>query len=262
MRRLTNTLLAMGLIGFAASSFAAAAGGATTNANANVNPAERAKIESVVHDYLLNNPEIIVEAIQKMQQKQYQEAEQSVKKTQSMAGSFAAALFRQDGDPVAGNPKGTVTVTEFFDYQCPHCVDMAPIIAEVMKSNPNVRFVFKEFPIRGPLSETAARAALAANMQGKYYEFSHALLTTQGNLTQDTIMKVAKDAGLNVEQLKKDMNSDTVKNQLQANIKLGQDLKLFGTPALFVGPTSGSNINYFPGAASVEQLQGLINKSK
>lgn len=257
MKRLTKILISLGAVGFAASTFAA-----DMSASANVNPAERAKIESVVHDYLLKNPEIIVQAIQQMQQKQYQEAEQSVKKTQSIAGNFANALFHQNGDPVAGNPQGDVTMVEFFDYQCPHCVDMAPIVGEIIKANPNVRVVFKEFPIRGPMSETAARAALAANMQGKYYDFMHAVLTNQGDLNQDAIMKIAKNVGLNIDQLKKDMNSDTVKKQLQANMKLGQDLKLFGTPALFIGKTSGNTINYFPGAASSQQLQDMIDKAK
>lgn len=257
MRRLTKILIALGAVSFAVSSFAA-----DTSASSSVAPAEREKIESVVHDYLMKNPEVIVQAIQAMQQKQYQEAEQSVKKTQAIANNFAEALFRHDGDPVAGNPKGEVTVTEFFDYQCPHCVDMAPIVSEIIKANPNVRFVFKEFPIRGPMSETAARAALAANMQGKYYQFSHAVLTNTGDLNQDTLMKIARNVGLNVDKLKKDMNSDTVKQQLQANMKLGQDLKLFGTPALFVGKTNGNDINYFPGAASGQQLQSLIDKAK
>src|SRR5437016_4513875 len=88
------------------------------------------------------------------------------------------ALFHQAHDPVAGNPNGSVTVAEFFDYQCSHCISMAPVMANIIKDNSDVRIVFKEFPIRGSISEFASRAALAANMQGKYYEFNHAILTT------------------------------------------------------------------------------------
>jgi protein-disulfide isomerase len=89
--------------------------------------------------------------------------------------AFAAGgLLYRAGDPIAGNPKGKVTLVEFFDYQCGHCIDMAPVIGEIIKANPNVRVIFKEFPIRGPVSDYAARAALAANKQGKYYQFSHA----------------------------------------------------------------------------------------
>ncbi len=264
MNRFVKTLLATGVMTFAAHSFAATAA-APTSTSANVNAAERAKIESVVHDYLLQKPEILMQAFQILQQKQMQEAEQSVKKTQSIANNFATALFHTSNDPVAGNPNGTVTIAEFFDYQCPHCVDMAPTIAGIIKANPNVRVVFKEFPIRGPMSEVAARAALAANKQGKYYDFMHALLTSNQQLTNDVIFTIAKNSGVNVDQLKKDMDSAAIKDQLKANMKLAQDLKLFGTPAVFVGKTntgSGTNINYYPGQVTQDQLQGLIDKAK
>ena len=90
-----------------------------------------------------------------LQRKQYEQAEQTVKQTQKIAPQFASALFKQDNDPTAGNPKGIVTIVEFFDYQCPHCVDMAPVTEAIIKANSNVRYVFKEFPIRGPVSDFA-----------------------------------------------------------------------------------------------------------
>ncbi|EKD70049.1 MAG: outer membrane protein [uncultured bacterium] len=229
-----------------------------------VSPQERAKIESVVHDYLLQKPEVIMQAVQELQKRQYQQAESTIKSTQKNVGQFANALFRTSSDPVVGNADGTVTVVEFFDYQCPHCIDMAPVIDAIMKSNSNVRFVFKEFPIRGEMSDFAARAALAANMQGKYYEFHHAVLTAKQPLTQDTVMQAAKDAGLDIDKLKKDMDSDAVKNQLKSNVKLAQDLKLFGTPAFFIGKTdakASSNIAYVPGGMNQNQLQGAIDNA-
>lgn len=228
-----------------------------------ISPAERTKIEEVVHQYLLKNPEVIVEAVQNFQRKQYEQAEQTVKKTQQIAGTFAGPLFRQNTDPVIGNPNGKITIVEFFDYQCPHCVDMAPVIADIVKSNSDVRIIFKDFPIRGPVSEFAARAALAANKQGKYYDFSHAILTAKQPLTEDSIMSLAKSTGLNVDQLKKDMNEKAITDQLKNNIKLAQDLKLFGTPAFFIGKTDASGkINYFPGQMDQKQMQEAIDKSK
>ncbi len=232
---------------------------------ANVSPAERAKIEGVVHQYLLKNPQVIVEVIQILQKKQADQAQQTVQETKKVAASFAKALFHVDNDPMAGNPNGKVTVVEFFDYQCPHCVDMAPVIDSIIKANPDVRVVFKEFPIRGPMSEAAARAALAANMQGKYLVFSHAILNANKPLTDEFILETAKNAGLDVDKLKKDMNSKAVKDQLEANIKLAKDLKLIGTPAIFVGKSSASGkdpINYIPGQADPAQLQGVINQAK
>lgn len=233
--------------------------------NTSVTPAERAKIESVVKDYLIKNPEVIVQSMQEMQKKQYEEAEKTVQTTQKTANQFAEPLFHSKNDPMTGNANGKITVVEFFDYQCPHCVDMAPVIEGIVKANPDVRIVFKEFPIRGPLSESAARAALAANKQGKYYEFSHALLLSKEPLTQESILETAKKVGVNVDQLKKDMTDKSVDEQLKANIKLAQDLKLFGTPAFFIGKTDAKapgSVNYIPGQMDQNQMQSMIDKAK
>lgn len=234
---------------------------ATGNAT-NVSAAERSKIESVVHQYLLSKPEVLVEALQILQQRQMEEAKQTVKQTQQVASSFAAPLFHQSTDPVAGNPNGKVTIVEFFDYQCPHCVDMAPVMDAIIKANPNVRVVYKDFPIRGPMSEAAARAALAANLQGKYAALSHALLNSKEPLSKDVILKLAKENGLDVTKLQKDMNSPEIDKQLKATMQLAQDLKLFGTPALFIANTDKSGtINYVPGQADQGQLQVFIDQA-
>lgn len=230
-----------------------------------ISAAERSKIEQIVRDYLLQKPEVIVQAIQNFQQKQYQQAEETIKQTQKSVAAYSTPLFHQSNDPIVGNPNGKVTIVEFFDYQCQHCVEMAPTIEAVIKANPDVRFIFKEFPIRGPASELGARAALAANKQGKYFDFSHALLLSKQPITQELIDQTAKTVGLNVDQLKKDMNDKVIEQQLQENTKLAQNLKLFGTPAFFVGKTdakTSDNINYIPGQVDQAQLQGFIDKSK
>lgn len=233
------------------------------NANANVSPAERAKIEEVVHQYLLAKPEVILEAMQVLQNRQFEQAKQAVQKTQADAPRFATPLFHQANDPIAGNPNGKITLVEFFDYQCPHCIDMATILDAAIKANPEVRVVYKEWPIRGPMSEFASRAALAANKQGKYIEMHHAILGANQPLTQDSILQIAKTLGLNVDQLQKDMADTSIDNQLKANMKLAQDLKLFGTPAFFVGLTNAKNgnITYVPGELTQAQLQDLIDKA-
>jgi protein-disulfide isomerase len=135
----------------------------------------------------------------------------------------------------------------------------------LIKANPDLRVIYKEFPIRGPVSEFAARAALAANKQGKYVELSHAILSSGQPLTQDSVLQIAKATGINVDKLKKDMEDSSVKNQLKANIKLAQDLKLMGTPAIFIGKTDAKTndpINYVPGHADQAQLQTIIDKTK
>lgn len=236
----------------------------STYAVADISPAEKAQIQETVKTYLNEKPEVIVEALQNMQRKQYEEAQKTVKKTQQDAAQFATALFHTPNDPIAGNPNGKVTVVEFFDYQCPHCVDMAPVIEGIIKSNPNLRIVFKEFPIRGPMSEFAARAALAANKQGKYFAFQHALLLANQPLNQDLIFTIAGNVGLDVNQLKKDIRSPSIDAQLKATYKLAQDLKLFGTPAFFIGKTDTTpnkgKVSYIPGFMDQKQLQNELDK--
>lgn len=231
-----------------------------------ISPQERAKIEEVVHQYLINKPEVLMEAIQALQNKQVDQAEKTIKATQKVASSFATPLFHQNKDPIAGNPNGKVTIVEFFDYQCPHCNQMPPVMDAIIKANPDVRIVYKEFPIRGPVSQFAAKAALAAHLQGKYGVFSHALLTAAAKeaLTEDGILKIAQQSGLNVAQLTKDMHSATIADQLQTIIKLGQDLKLFGTPAFFIANTATTNpgnINYVPGQMNQQQMQAAIDQA-
>jgi protein-disulfide isomerase len=185
--------------------------------------------------------------------------------------SFAASaspvngLFHHSSDPVAGNANGKITIVEFFDYQCSHCIDMAPVINSIIQSNPDVRVVFKDFPIRGPMSEFAARAAIAANKQGKYYEFSHALLSTSLSLNEDTVFDIAKSVGIDVSKLKKDMNSSYVTNEIKITYGLAQEFKITGTPAFFIGKTDAKNsnsVNFVLGAMSQSDLQDAVNKAK
>lgn len=270
MTRFVKTTFAAALVSLAATAYAAGTStpNTTTSTTSNntrpMTPEEKTRIEEIVHQYLIQKPEVIVEALQILQKKQFEQAEQTVKKTQEAASQFADPLFHQASDPIAGNPNGKITIVEFFDYQCPHCVDMVPIIDTVVKSNPEVRVVYKEFPIRGPISDYAARAALAANKQGKYKELSHAILTSTQPLTQDSILAAAKNVGLDVDKLKKDMTDKSIDDQLKTNTKLGQDLKLLGTPAFFIGKTNATvkdSINYIPGQMSQSQLQDMIIKA-
>lgn len=174
-------------------------------------------------------------------------------------------LLHQANDPIAGNPNGKTTVVEFFDYQCSHCMSMAPVIASIIKANPDVRIVFKDFPIRGPMSEVAARAALAANMQGKYFNFSHDLLSTSQFLTEQTIMDIAKNAGLNIQQLKSDMNSSRVTDQIRNTYAIAKALGIEATPAFYIGPTNAQDmkqLNFTLGEMSQTELQQAIDKAK
>ena len=223
--------------------------------------AQKTQIQSVVHDYLIKNPEVIADAVQGLQQKQM---DQMRAKGQEAALKNAAVLFKQSNDPVLGNPDGKVTLVEFFDYQCPHCVEMDPDLMAVIKANPNLRVVMKEFPIRGPLSLYTSKAALAAAKQGKYLEFHEAVMKSAQALSQDKIMDIAKSLGLDVKKLKADMDSATTDAQIKATYKLAQELQLYGTPAIFIvkaeTPKDAKAIEFIPGQVDQKYLQGSIDK--
>lgn len=260
--KLTNLLSAGVLVTAIASPIAIAA--ANTDSGSSTMPeAQQKQIEKVVHDYLIANPEVLLEASQALQQKQQQAMQVQA---QAAIQSNADKIFN-DSLTVTGNPKGNVTLVEFFDYQCIHCKKMAPVISGLIKQNPNLRVIYKEFPIFGKSSELASRATLAAAMQGKYVALHDALLKQEGRLNDDLIMSAAKSAGLNVEKLKTDMNSKTVTDALEATRQLAEQLHLMGTPAFIIVSTpdgkvkQGDTPTFIPGAASEESLQEIIKKA-
>lgn len=173
------------------------------------------------------------------------------------------ALLHTPLDPVLGNANSNITVVEFFDYQCPHCIKVAPIVDDIIKHNPQVRFVFKELSMRGSMSRLAASAGIAANKQGKYYSFHYALLMRKKPLSKQFILATAKEYGINTDQLEKDMNDASVIQQLNDNLQLAKALKVPGTPAFFISktnPQSTDKVIYVLGEMTAKQLQHNIDK--
>lgn len=195
-------------------------------------PLDKAAVEKIVRDYLLANPEVLVEAMQVLQAR---EQESAVKAQTAAIADNADALFRSETSPVGGNPKGDVTLVEFFDYACGFCKRANPERDKAVAADGKVRIVFKEFPILGPGSAIAARAALAARGQGKYEPFHEALMDHQGPLNDAAVMKVAESVGLDTERLRKDMESKAITAEIEANKELAQKLGISGTPAFIVG---------------------------
>lgn len=188
-------------------------------------------IEKIVRSYILENPEIIEEAILKRRQQII--AEQKKKQANAIA-SLSDKLYRSKYDYVAGNPKGDVTVVEFFDYNCGFCRKAFKDVSEVIKKDKNVRVVFKELPIFGEPSVQSAKAALASIKQGKYFEFHRDMLLKPGRATLEKAMSVAKDLGMDLDKLKKDMESEDVAAALKANNDLANSIGLRGTPLYVV----------------------------
>jgi protein-disulfide isomerase len=216
--------------------------------------AQKKEIGEVVRDYLLKNPEILLEVSQELDRRQ-KEAEAS-QRGQALAEN-ADALFRHPGDFVAGNPKGDVTLVEFFDYNCGWCKKGFPEVLSLIEKDKNLRVVMKEFPIFGGDSDYAAQAALAANKQGKYWELHTALLGHEGKVTKEIVDETAKAHGLDMDKLKADMESPEVLKILADNRALAQALAINGTPAFIIDDqiTPG----YLPAGdllASIEEVRG------
>ncbi len=221
---------------------------------------QKSQIENIVHAYLLTHPEVIVEAVQTLQIKQQLEMKQRAK--QAIA-PLMPTLLNDPVSPVAGNPKGTVNVIEFFDYRCPHCKAMQPELSALLAHDRNVRLVYKQLPIFGAESEFAARAALAAQKQGKFIALNDALLKSMSQLTNDDVLKLAAQVGLNVAQLQKDMNNPTYTKELADNQKLAEQIGIMGTPAFVVIkklPSGITKTDFLPGQMNEAGLAKVINE--
>jgi protein-disulfide isomerase len=257
-----NQTLMVGLFSFALALSQVAQ--AQTQPSAPSNPAhqqEVMQIEKIVHDYLLKNPEVLVEASQVYQDREMAKAKT---KTQEAVAKNSNALFNSANSPTLGNRNADVTVVEFLDYQCTHCKEMATIVEALLKSDPKLRIVIKELPIFGNESKYAAEASIAAVKQGesKYLVFYKALLLDKGPLNNEKVLEVAKKAGLNVQQLQNDMKNKAVSDQIDSNFKLAQDLGLLGTPAIIIADRYGKHIEYIPGSVSLANIQSAISKAR
>ncbi len=232
---------------------------------ANFTDAQKKEIQTMMHDYLVNQPEVLIEASQALQQKQQQNMQTEV---QHLIKAHTNEIF-QDKYTTVGNPTGSVTMVEFFDYQCGHCKKMGAVVSSVIKNSPNLRVVYKEFPIFGELSVTISKAALAAAMQHKYIEMHDALLQASGHLSLNDVMNIAKKLNLNMTQFKKDMDSDAVKQSLEENRKLAEALHLMGTPAFIIASTPNGvykedvakPVIFIPGATSEAALMEMVKKT-
>jgi protein-disulfide isomerase len=233
----------------AAALMAVAFAAANALAQGNETLTEQAKMEQIIHDYLLAHPEAVVQALEKYQAQQDQAA--AAKQAQALVDR-REELTQAPDSPVLGNPRGDVTVVEFFDYRCPYCKSVAKTFIALFENDGNVRLVLKEFPILGAESEFAAKAALAAQRQGKYRELHLALMTFKGQLTADDVRRLAGDVGIDVARLEQDMQSPDIAATINRNYALAEALGIKGTPAFVVGK------ELVPGAISAEEMQKKI----
>ena len=143
-------------------------------------------------------------------------------------------IMNDPASPVIGDPKAPVAIVEFFDYACSFCKAVEPKLQAIVKEDPGVKIVIKEFPILGPASIVASKAALASAKQGKYMPYHQALMGYKGQLKDEIIFQLATDVGLDVPRLKRDMDTPEVTNQIFENMTLARALKISVTPGFLV----------------------------
>ncbi len=217
--------------------------------------AQKKAMEKTVREYLLKNPQVIIDSMQALRQKEEARAKRSIARNlELMRGS----LENSPHTPVGGNIKGDVTLIEFFDYRCPYCKMVFPFVMKLIKEDGRIRYVFKEFPILGPQSVVASKAALAAWYQDKtkYMSFHALMMKNKGGLTRKKVMDYAARAGLDVEKLKQGMGSDKVKAEISRNAQAARALNINGTPTFIIGKT------IVPGALSMEDLKDLVKTAR
>lgn len=211
------------------------------------------RIKELALEAILENPQIVMDAVAILRER---EAEAQAASAAETLETQRDLLERDKNAPVIGNVDGDVTVVEFFDYNCPYCRRAKPTVTGLIAGDPDVRVVYREFPILGDDSVLASRAALAAREQGKYEEFHWALMALSGRIGEAQIMQVADDLGLDVDQLRTDMDSDAVSEHIETSISLAQSLGISGTPSFVVGET------ILPGLVDQARLEELVAQER
>lgn len=217
---------------------------------------QKAAVEEIIENYLTKeHPEILMKAMQELQRRDQATAEA---KSAAAIKTNKVKIYEDANTPVGGNPKGDVTIVEFSDFQCGYCKMSEPFVEKLLKEDGNIRFIYKDFPVLGPASTSAAKMALAVARQGtdKYIKYHDALLAKQEHLNDDIILQTVKDIGADAEQAKKDAASDAIAKQVQTNLDLGVDIGVRGTPMFIIGDKT------FPGALQYEQLKKAVEEAR
>ncbi len=218
---------------------------------------QRSEVERIVREYLVAHPEVIQDAMAELEKRQ-SAAESEKHKT--AVKQYSQALFASPRQVVLGNPDGNVTFVEFFDYNCGYCKRAMDDMLTLLKDDPKLKVVLKEFPVLGPGSVEAAQVAVAVRMQDKtgkkYLEFHQKLLGSRGQADKARALAVAKDIGLDMGRLDKDLASAEVKATLQESFKLAEALGLNGTPSYVIGD------DVVVGAVGLDALKEKVNTSR
>jgi protein-disulfide isomerase len=218
---------------------------------------QKGEIEKIIRDYLVTHPEVLQEAIAELDKRQ---AASDTAKAKAAVAANAAALFDSNRQVVLGNPKGDVTFVEFFDYNCGFCKGAMSAMMDLLKDDGKLKIVLKEFPVLGPDSVEAAKVAVAVRMQDKsgkkYLDFHQKLLGGRGKADKARALAVAKEIGMDMARLDKDLASDEVRLSLEESLKLAETLGLNGTPSYVIGD------DVVIGAVGLDALRGKVASAR
>ena len=208
--------------------------------------------DKAIEQYIRSHPEVIEQSLQALEAKR--EAEEKIRQKAALI-KRQQDLLNDPSSPVSGNPDGAVTLVEFFDYRCGFCKRSAGAVTQIQKDDPRVRVIYKDFPILGEPSELAAKAALAANLQGKHQAFHEAALASKNEMTKSELLRIAGEVGLDAARLETDMANPEWQSVIDRNRALARDLGITGTPGFIVGT------ELVPGALDVKGLKELIARA-
>jgi len=214
---------------------------------------QKQEFGAFIHDYLVSHPEVLREAIEALDKHDKEAAEQA---RQQAVAHDAPAIYHSKFQADVGNPNGNTTLVEFFDYNCHFCKGALPDIAKLMKEDPNLHVVLKDFPVLGPGSVEAARVASAARNQlpgERFWDFHYKLLGLHGPVGKKEALGVAKEMGLDMDKLQKDMASGEIDAGLKQTMTIADDLQINGTPTFVLG---GSVV---VGAVGYDELKSKID---
>jgi protein-disulfide isomerase len=211
-------------------------------------PAQTKALERIIHDYLVAHPEVLMEAMQAADDKEKANKQANAEKA---VRARHDDLYRDPDAQVGGNPKGDVTIVEFFDYRCPYCKEMEPLIDGLLDSDRKLRIVYKEFPILGPASIYASKMALTSRAQGKYAAFHRAMMATKGKIDETVVDGVAASVGIDLVKAKVDMAAPAIDAVIRKDIALADALDVNGTPSFVVAG------KVYSGAMTLDEMKKL-----
>ena len=213
----------------------------------------RAQIEQIIREYIANNPKEMIESVERYGKQQQQVEDEAASK---LVRENMDWLVKNPKHAEAGNPKGDVTIVEFFDYNCGYCKAALPDLMTLLDADKNLRLVFVEIPILGDASTVAAKWALAARDQEKYLPFHISLMKHKGPMDEATYVDYATRAGLDVKKLKEAKDSNDVVLTIDDNLRMARTLSIQGTPAFIVGD------QLIRGYVGIDALREAVQKAR